>query len=87
MVVCIHIMEYYSAMKQNKLLIPATTYMNCQATVLGRKENQYQNVYLQLCTNLEVKLMKWRLIVFRGWGQGLEGPRLVRSRAVVDTKE
>ena len=87
MVVCIHIMEYYSAMKQNKLLIPATTYMNCQATVLGRKEIQSQNVYLQLCKILEVKLRKWRLIVFRGWGQGLEGPRLVRSRAVVDTKE
>ena len=34
---CIHIMEYYLAIKKNEALIPATTWMNLENTVLSER--------------------------------------------------
>lgn len=41
----IHVMEYFSAIKSNKVLKQATTWMNLKGIVLSEKSNQSPPTY------------------------------------------
>ena len=62
-----HIMEYYSAIKMNKVLIDATTQRNLKNTMLSER-NQAQVIY-RISTSIDRMHTGW-LTGTRGIGKG-----------------
>lgn len=43
-----HTMEYYLAIKNNKVLIYSTTWINCENTMLNERSQSQKNIFLMI---------------------------------------
>lgn len=66
-----HVMEYYSAIKRNEVLIHATAWANFENMMLSeRNHKQNHTLYdsIVMCHTEKANLKKHKVTVARGWG-------------------